>query len=53
MYIVIMHKHSFTQYQYLCDSVTYNEATGEYTIHDTGGELHTYLKSDYLIAIMS
>lgn len=50
MYIVVMHKHSFTQYQYLSSSITYSE--GIYTITDTGGSVHTFSQTDYLIAIM-
>ena len=50
MYIVIMHKHSFTQYQYLSSSVTF--AGDTYTITDTSGGVHTFTKTDYLIAIM-
>ena len=50
MYIVIMHKHSFTQYQYLSSSVTF--ANDIYTVTDTAGNTHTFSKDDYLIAIM-
>lgn len=47
-----MHKHSFTQYQYLSKSISYNETTQIYTITDTADTTHTFSKNDYLIAIM-
>ena len=50
MYIVVMHKHSFTQYQYLSRSITLDGDT--YSIIDTGGAEHTFSKNDYLVAIM-
>lgn len=52
MYVVIMHKHSFTQYQYLSKSIVYNDSTNIYTITDTANQTHTFSKNDYLIAIM-
>lgn len=52
MYVVIMHKHSFTQYQYLSKSIVYNENTMNYVITDTADATHTFSKNDYLIAIM-
>ena len=52
MYIVVMHKHSFTQYQYLSRSVSLSD-DGIYTITDTGGGTHTFAKVDYLVAIMA
>ena len=51
MYVVIMHKHSFTQYQYLSTSISFADNT--YTIVDTGGGVHTFSKTDYLVAIMA
>jgi hypothetical protein len=51
MYIVVMHKHSFNQYEYLARSISLSDA-GIYTITDTGGGTHTFAKADYLIAIM-
>ena len=50
MYIVVMHKHSFTQYQFLSRSISLEGDT--YSIIDTGGGEHTFLKTDYLVAIM-
>ena len=51
MYVVIMHKHSFTQYQYLSKKI---EHVGtNYVITDTADGVHTFAEADYLIAIMS
>lgn len=51
MYVVIMHKHSFTQYQYLANSISFADNT--YTIVDTASGVHTFSKTDYLVAIMA
>ena len=51
MYIVVMHKHSFTQYQYIAKSVSY--ANDTYTVVESNNTSHTFAKADYLIAIMS
>lgn len=51
MYVVIMHKHSFTQYQYLSNKIESNDTN--YVVTDTAGGVHTFAKADYLIAIMS
>lgn len=51
MYVVVLHKHSFTQYQYLAKSVSF--ADGTYTVVGTDNQSHTFAQENYLIAIMS
>ena len=51
MYIVVLHKHSFTQYQYIAKSISF--ANDTYTIVEQNNTSHTYSKTDYLVAIMS
>ena len=51
MYVVVLHKHSFTQYQYDAKSIAF--AGNTYTVTDVNNNTHTFSKDDYLVAIMS
>ena len=51
MYIVVLHKHSFTQYQYNAKSISFS--SGTYTIVDENNNSHTYAQENYLVAIMA
>ena len=49
MYVVVLHKHSFTQYEYKCTNIAYTEVN--YVITDVQGNTHTFATADYIIAI--
>ena len=52
MYVIVMHKHSFTTFEYLATSISYNAETKIYSIVTAQGNA-SYSKEDYLIALMN
>lgn len=50
MYVVVLHKHSFTQVQFLATSISY--ADGVYDIVVGENEHHTFSEENYLVALM-
>lgn len=49
MYVVVLHKHSFTQYEYRCTNIAYTGVN--YVITDEQSNTHTFKAEDYIIAI--
>lgn len=49
MYIVVLHRHSFTQYEYYCKNIAWTGVN--YVITDTDNQTHTFSTEDYLVAI--
>lgn len=53
MWVVVLHKHSFTQYQFKATSISYTD--GVYDIVEGSGsqqQVHSFEEENYIVALM-